>query len=474
VTNRSQLRRRDLISLVGGAAAALSFARVAPVFGQARSATAEFIVRGAHVLTMEPGSRDLPRGDVHVRNGVIVAIGERLAAPKAKIIDGTDRIVMPGFVDTHWHLWNTFMRGLIRADDRVNGYFPTTLRLGPFCTPDDAYKSVRFSVAEAFLSGITTLHDWAHNICSPEHADAELQALTDCGIRARFSYGTPQGLPGDKQMDIADLGRVQRRWAREDGMLSLGAAVRTPGPGPRGAVSIDTVASEIASLRKMGLPFTIHGGGKATIGPLAGRNLLGPDLLMVHAQGMTAEELQAIGETKTNYSISPVIEMSYSAVRNGYIQFAELEALHVPLCLSIDSSGASANADFFNIMRALLWSNWRRTDTNLKLQYEPKRLVELATIEGARRLGVGDITGSLKVGKRADLITIRTSDINMSPLGDPYFSLVFSGQPSNVDLVVANGEIVAQGGKRKTIDVAKTIREAKAAADALAARAPRG
>jgi cytosine/adenosine deaminase-related metal-dependent hydrolase len=105
--------------------------------------------------------------------------------------------------------------------------------------------------------------------------------------------------------------------------------------------------------------------------------------------------------------------MSYSAVRNGTIQFAELEAKGIQQSLSTDSSGASASADFFNSMRALMWSNWHRTDTDLKLQYKPKRLVELATIEGARTLGLGDITGSLKPGKRADLIPcgrmVRTS-----------------------------------------------------------------
>ena len=359
-----------------------------------------------------------------------------------------------------------------QADDRERGVFPTTLRVGPHITPDDAYKSARLSIAEAFVSGITTLHDWSGNVPSPQHADAELQALKECGIRARFSYGPSPTLGVSMPMDMGDIGRVNRQWSREDGMLSIGAAVRTPGPGMRGEVPLDMIASEVAAIRKLGLPFTIHGGNKNLISALASRELLGPDLLMVHAQGMTAEERQAVADSKTGYSISPVIEMSFSAVRNGYIQFAELEALHAPLALSIDSSGVG-NADYFNVMRALLWSNWRRTDVDLKLQLNPKRIVELATIEGARRLGVGDVTGSLKPGKRADLITVRTNDINMAPAGDPYYSLVFFAQPQNVDLVVANGRVVSQGGRLTTIDMNKTIREASEAADALAARVPK-
>ena len=82
---------------------------------------------------------DLPSGDVHVRNGVIVAVGPSLNVPGVEVIDALDRIVLPGFVDTHWHLWSTALRMVIRADDPKEGYFPTTSRVGGHCTPQDAY-----------------------------------------------------------------------------------------------------------------------------------------------------------------------------------------------------------------------------------------------------------------------------------------------------------------------------------------------
>jgi 5-methylthioadenosine/S-adenosylhomocysteine deaminase len=474
------LRRRDLFKLGGGAAAAAGIARAAPALGQpagtppaTAAANSEYVIRGGHVLTMEPGVDDLPGGDVHVRDGTIVAVGPNVDAPRAEVIDGADRIVMPGFVDTHWHLWNTFLRGMIHADDPIEGYFPLTSRVGPYCTPQDAYESVRLSIAEAYRSGITTVHDWAHNIRTPQHADAELQALKDMGVRARFSYGTAQDLPVNAGMDLADLARVQREWARHDGMLGIGAAVRTPGPSRLGVLPVEVVKEDVAGIRKLGLPFTIHGGPKDLIRTLAAAGILGGDLLMVHPQGLTAQERQAIADAKTPYSIAPVIEMSYSAVRSGYIQFAELEQLDVPLSLSVDSSGASANADFFTVMRALLWSNWARSDIKLKLQLNPKRLVELATIEGARRLGVGDKTGSIKVGKRADLITVRRRDVNMVPMNDPCVSLVFSAQPANVDTVMVDGRVVSRNGKLVSIDVDHIIRRSTEAAVALAARVPR-
>jgi cytosine/adenosine deaminase-related metal-dependent hydrolase len=463
--------------LAGGFAAALGLGRLQgaqaqgapPAASTALPARGEFIVRGGHVLTMDASLGDLPNGDVHVRDGAIVAAGAKLDAPGAQVIDGRDMIVMPGFVDTHWHLWCTALRLIVRADDPSEGYFPTTIRVGRHFTPQDSYVGVRLGVAEGLLSGITTVHDWSHNTVSPQHADAELQALSDIGIRARFSYGTAQGYAADKTMDLTDLARVQRQWT--DGLLSVGACLRTPGAaGARGSIPVELFRAEFDAVRKLGLQATIHCGPKNLIDLMGKNDLLGPDMLLVHPQGMTADELKMIGDTRSPWSIAPVIEMSYSAVRNGTIQYSELNGMGVPLGLSIDASAAT-NADFFNVMRALMWSDWQRTGAPLRLK--PRRLVELATIEGARLLGLADKTGSLTPGKRADLIMIRTGDINMAPVSDPYYAIVFQGQPSNVDTVVVDGRILARGGKLVAVDVARTVREAAESARAIDERAKR-
>lgn len=439
--------------------------------GSVPPARGEYLVRGGHVLSMDAKLGDLPAGDVHVRNGVIVAVGQNLNVPGAEVIDARDHIVMPGFVDTHWHLWCTALRLVIRADDPKEGYFPITSRVGGYCTPQDAYRSVRLGVAEGLLSGITTVHDWSHNTVTPEHADAEIQALQEIGVRARFSYGAGQNHASDKAMNLADLARVQKQWGSTDGMLGFGACMRTPGPvGSRGTISIDLFKSEFDVIRTLDLPMTIHCGPKNLINLLGQNNLLGPDMLLVHPQGMTAGELKMVSDARSPYSTAPVIEMSYSAVRSGTIQYSELSAMGVQMGLSIDASAAT-NADFFSVMRALMWSDWERTGAPLRLK--PKRLVELATIEGAKLLGLGDKTGSLTPGKRADLILVRTTDLNMAPVGDPYYALVFQGQPSNVDTVIVDGRILSRGGKLTTLDAAKVVKEAEESARAIMARANR-
>ena len=105
-------------------------------------ARGEFVIRTGYVMTMDPTLGDIPRGDVHVKNGAIVAVGAGLKSGGAQVIDGRDMIVLPGFVDTHWHMWNTLLRSMA-GDTRELGYFPTVATLGKVFTPDDMYQSPR-------------------------------------------------------------------------------------------------------------------------------------------------------------------------------------------------------------------------------------------------------------------------------------------------------------------------------------------
>lgn len=187
----------------------------------------EFIVRNAYVITMDSKLGDLARGDVHICNGKINAVGVSLTAPNAELIDGQGMIVLPGLIDTHWHMWNTLLRSM-SGDRKEHDYFPTSASLGKVFTPEDMYQGVRLAAAEAIFSGITTVHDWNHNIRKPAYADAALQALTDAGIRARFSYGYYQGQPFEEMTRLDDLGRVQHEWFANSSstLLTLGFASR--------------------------------------------------------------------------------------------------------------------------------------------------------------------------------------------------------------------------------------------------------
>jgi cytosine/adenosine deaminase-related metal-dependent hydrolase len=233
---RSRMSRRLLLKRTAALGALVSASsRLVGQQAVSRSAAApgvplpprgEFVIRGATVLSMDPNTGDFAAGDVHVRDGAIVAVGPRIDATNVQTLDGRGMICMPGFIDTHWHLWTSFLRPFVRADVDELGYFPVTNRLGQLFTPEDSYRSVILGISEALSAGVTTVHNWAHNVRSPDHADAELAAMRDAGIRGRFAYGPAQGMPDDQPMDMTGVARVKRDWMPGDGLSTLGICSR--------------------------------------------------------------------------------------------------------------------------------------------------------------------------------------------------------------------------------------------------------
>jgi 5-methylthioadenosine/S-adenosylhomocysteine deaminase len=431
----------------------------------------EFVIRGANVLTMDPGIADLDAGDVHVRDGAIVAVGPRIDLDNVQAVDGRGMICMPGFVDTHWHLWTSVFRPFVRADVGELGYFPVSSRLGQLFTPEDSYRSVMLGTAEALSAGVTTVHNWAHNVRSPDHADAELSAMRDAGIRGRFAYGPAQGMPDDQPMDMAGVARVKRDWMQGDGLLTLGICSRnigvSIGGGARGTLTIDMAKKDWGGARALGLPITLHTSGPSPIKVLDEAGLLGPDVQLVHPLLTTPEERAILKARGVSYSLAPVGEARRpSSV--GVIQLGEMLEAGVKVSLSTDHT-TNYNCDPFVGMRILFALHQHRIGNKIPLTM--KRLVQLATLDGAVDLGIAEKTGSLTPGKRADIILVRTTDINMTPVGDPYEALVSLAQPTNVDTVIVDGRILRQTGKFTALDHAKVVREAREAAAALRAKA---
>jgi cytosine/adenosine deaminase-related metal-dependent hydrolase len=462
-----------------GALAAASQGLFAQQAGPAARAAAAlpqrgaFVIRGATVLTMDAGLGDFAPGDVHVRDGAIVAVGRQVDAGGAQVIDGAGSICMPGFADTHWHLWTSLFRPYVRADVGALGYFPVTSRLGPHMTPEDSYRSVRLGLAEALSAGVTTVHNWAHNVRSSEHADAELSAMRDSGLRGRFAYGPVQGMPDEEPMDMAAIARTQKAWMPGDGLLTMGissrnlGALSVGGAGARGVVGIDMLKRDWGGARALGLPITMHTSGASPVMALEQAGLLGPDVQLVHPLLTTAEERNILKARGVSYSTSPTGE-ARRPQSVGVIQLGELLEAGVKVSLSTDHT-TNYNCDPFVAMRILFSLHQHRIGARIPLTL--KRLVQLATLDGAVDLGVADRTGSLTPGKRADMILVRTGDINMTPLGDPYEALVSRAQPGNIDTVIVDGRILRRAGRFTALDHAKVLRDAREAALGLRTRA---
>ena len=221
-------RRRVLTGAAAGVGAAATPAAAEAARGRHRHHR-EYVVTDAYVLSMDPAIGDIAVGDVHVRDGEIVAVGPDLGARGARI-DGRGMVVMPGLVDTHWHLWTTLYRSMSSSSPET-AYFALNVANGVRCLPTDLFQGTRLGLVDALNTGITTVHDWAHNLRSPEHVDGNLRAHKEVGLRGRFSYGTRQGQPGTELLDLDDVARVEREWF--DGhrlpLMHLGLAGRPPG-----------------------------------------------------------------------------------------------------------------------------------------------------------------------------------------------------------------------------------------------------
>ena len=141
-----------------------------------------YLIKNGAVITVDSALGVLPRADVHVRDGRIEAVGPDLTAAGAEVIDATDMIVMPGFVDTHYHMWSALGRNFVGDSF---GYFPAKNATSKLFTPDDFYASVMLGLVELANAGITTVHNWSHNTRTPAHADAELRAHRESAFRER-------------------------------------------------------------------------------------------------------------------------------------------------------------------------------------------------------------------------------------------------------------------------------------------------
>ena len=465
-----ELCRRRFI----GGAAALGVAGVAGLFssplmaqprrGDAASsklpARGEFTIANAHVMTMDGALGDIPGGSVHVRNGEIVAVGKDVKGGGQKI-DGTGMIVMPGLVETHWHMWNTLYRSFA-GDKPEEGYFLTVARFGQQMSADDIFQSTRLAAAEAINSGMTFVHSWCHNVRSTAHAEADIRALAEVGIRARHSCGWPQGLPDTQSADqgpIESLARDWKSWSNE-GLITLGMAWR--GQFRAGPIKPEVYQPEVDNARKLALPITVHvaSSRKAVnqIEALYKGKLMGKDVQLIHTLSASPAELDMIKETGSAVSVSPGSELR---IGYGYPQTSEMLAKGIPLGISVDTSALVGSSNLFAVLKLARDCENAKAESEFKLP--ARKALELGTIEGARSMGMGDEIGSLTPGKRADVIAISPNALNMAVVTDPAHLVLEATGPENIDTVVVDGRILKRGGKLAALDTPKVVAGARAA-----------
>jgi 5-methylthioadenosine/S-adenosylhomocysteine deaminase len=395
------------------------------------------LLRGGCVLTLGQKTPNFPRADLLIEDGRVAEVGPGLRARDAEVVDATDTIVMPGFVDTHRHTWRSLFRNV---GDRA----PTGARVADRVEPDDVYAGTLIGLLGAVEAGITTVVDWLDLPIDDRFVDAALQAHRDAGVRTVFVAAAGHGPEGREDPG----GAVRRLVARLEGAtlpsttLAFGSAVAGPN-------DLGRIADDWAAARAANLPIHVHVGGEGALSRLAGQGLLGPDVTLVHCSGQGDADLDAVKTAGARVSLTPSSDMAGGV---GPPPIQQLIDRGIRPGLGVDDERVSPG-DQFAQMRATI-SLQHATVFDRKLAGKPglprlmstRDVIRFATADGARVAGLGRVTGSLEPGMQADVIVLRTDRPNIFPINDPIGAVVWGMDTSNVDWVFAGGHALMREG----------------------------
>lgn len=428
--------------------------------GASASSERPVVLRGGTVLTVDAARTVLTDHDVLVVDGRVAAIGVALEVPDGtEEIDARGGIVMPGMIDTHRHMWQTAMRGY-GADWTLTQYFVWNyLEWGKVFRPQDIHAGGLLAALEAIDAGVTTCVDWSHNLQTPDHADAAIDALAAVPGRFVLAYGNIQDAPASWTADPGFRDVLSRRRGDVEAFQLAFDVTGDP-------TFPEKPAFEVA--RELGLPVTTHAGvwgatNDDGIRLVHEHGFAGPDTVYVHAATLSADSYHRIAATGGSVSVSTESEQSAG---QGYPPTWVLRRHDIPVSLSMDTS-VWWSGDLFSAMRTTLGADRSRehleahargeTVTHHALRAE--HVVEMATRGGARALGREDDLGSVEVGKKADLVLVRNEHSPVSfPLLHPHGHVVLQAQRGDVEAVLVDGRIVKRDHRLVGVDLAAARR----------------
>lgn len=433
------------------------------------------LLKGGCVISLDRNIGNFAQADVLIEGTKIAAVGPDLAVEDAEVIDASNTIVMPGFVDSHRHLWEGILRN-IGVDIPLEGeisYLAFVLNtLAPAYRPEDVYVGNLLSALGAINAGITTILDWSHIQASPDHTDAAVRALQESGMRAVFGYGWPWWeAPKPEQPDWFRRA-AETYFSSKDQLLTLALAPYGPEFYP-----LDGVKADWALARECDARITVHVGvgtfgrhGKVAEAGRAG--IYGPDTTFIHCTTLSDEEIQMIVDTGGTVSLATPVEMMMGHGMPPTQRFLD-RGLRPSLSVDVETN---VPGDFFTQMRStislqrvLLFEHKLRGEENLPPFLSARDVMEFATIEGARANGLDHKIGTLTPGKEADVIMLRTDHINIFPINDPIGAVVWGMDTSNVDSVFVAGKALKRNGQLIGVDLNRLRSMAYASRDHVVA-----
>jgi 5-methylthioadenosine/S-adenosylhomocysteine deaminase len=446
-----------------------------------------FILADGWLITMNESREILERGSVCVENDRIAAVGSRQQLqqkyPGAEVVDCTGRIVMPGMVNTHTHLFQTLLKGL--GDDMVLKKWFTcmTAPSAVHLTAPDAHAAALHGCVESIRSGVTTVVDFMYVHPQPGLITSVVDAFQMTGMRGfvcrgfisdGVQYGIPGALIEKPAAALADAKVQIRRYNKPGGRVQVGLA-----PNMIWAVNEEGYRATRKLADEEHVLITTHVAetdfeletSAATYGMndtqfLSDIGFFGPDVIAVHCVHCKTDDIAIMKKHDTKVSHNPCSNMYLAS---GCAPIPEMLAAGVTVGLASDGPASSNNHSLFQAMKfAALQQKGVHQDATI---ITAEKVLEMATIGGARAVGLEKEIGSIEVGKKADIAVVDYNNAFMTPIHHPVSAIVYSALGHEVTSVIIDGRFVMRDGVVGSVDEAAVRKQAQMSADALTKRA---
>lgn len=428
---------------------------------------------GARVVVGDPRRRDVRRVDIEVRDGTISRLGADLERVEGTtVIDASWAWIMPGLVDSHHHLWQSSLRALT-SNFTLDDYFWTVRRNhSTVQRAVDVYHGTLAGAVSMLDAGTTTTVDFSHCILTPEHADAGVEGFLESGIRGVWCYGfydQPVDDPWFRSPEERhrDARRVRaEHFSDENGRVRFGVA-----PTEMGRARVTQVEAEFRVGRELDALVHAHtntryraGGALSDIRQWSDAGIIWEKQLHSHCNTSDETDLKILADAGCSVTATPETELGMG-IGQLIVRAADRAGIATGLGSDIQSNNSP---DLFATMRVALAAERGRYHQPIieeggtsgldTVALRTEDVLHYATLGGARGLGIGDVCGSIEVGKAADLVFIRTDTPRLSAITDVINAIVMHVTVADVDTVLVGGVPVKQGGRLDPVLSSRAVR----------------
>lgn len=428
----------------------------------------DLLIKNANIITLDDQD-SVVEGSVYVKDGIISAIGRAEKAIKSvcRVIDAEGGFLLPGFVQTHVHTGQTLFRGMADDADLLTWLSRYIWPLEAAHNSASVYASARLSMLEMLSSGTTTYMDMG----LVKNVDLIVKAAEESGMRAVIAKmlmdsgeGLPRSLKESLSASEAEVrGLVKNYHGKGDSRIRIAL-------GPRFALSSKREslirASEIA--RELGIMITTHSSenikeilavrdisGRSNIAYLDECGIIGRNSVIAHCIWLQKEDLSILKEKSASVAHCPSANMKLAS---GFARIPEMMDYGINVSLGADGAPCNNNLSILREMRHSALIHKPRTGPK---KMDAKTVLKMATIYGAKALGMEKEIGSIELGKKADLIIINRNSPHLNPVDNPYSAVVYSAQEADINCVIIDGKVVLKDGRHYLWDTEEVVVRAR-------------